>query len=126
MKPLPLALILLSLCFVSVAQTQPTTIYCTISDVGKVNYGNLDKLLPDSIKTSLLVDPRKQFKFRNAENVLLWMSLHGWKLVSAEASVGGIGGNVSSSTFYLLSREINLDETARALLIQRLESIENK
>lgn len=126
MKPIVLALILLSLSAASTAQTQPTTVFCTISGVGKVNYGNLDKLLPDSIRTALLVDPQVQFKFKQGNDVLLWMSLHGWKLMGTETSVGGVNGNVNSSSFYLLSKEINLDEPARALLLQRLETVENK
>jgi hypothetical protein len=127
MKAVVSVLLLLFVSGASFAQTQKTIVFCRISSAGQVNYGNLEKLLPDSIKTSLLVDPRKEFKFRNADNVILWMSLNDWKLICTEANVNGMPGYpVTASANYLMSKEIVLDEVARAACLKGLETLEKK
>jgi len=100
------------------AQNQKTFIYCTLDASGRTDYGDLNKLLPDSLKT-ILIDPRKDDNIRSLSHVLLFMGLNGWKLVSIDANVTG-GGMVSSTSTYYLSKEIYLDAAAHALFMQNL------
>jgi len=113
------------------AQKQHITIFCSVDYNGKVHYNTqdyganekrisfLDQLLPDSIKTKVLVDPKKQYHFKYGNETLLWMAQNGWKMVSTIATAG-------STTSWLLSREISLDAPARALFMQKLENLEMK
>jgi hypothetical protein len=79
MKPVFLLSILVTLGLSSYSQTPMTIVNCYIRD-GRVNYGHLAELLPDSIKTDLLVDPRAVFNLRDGNNILLWLEQPGWKL----------------------------------------------
>src|ERR1700733_8445386 len=114
------------------AQKQKVTIFCSVDFNGNVNYNTqdyatrnsklsniLNQILPDSIKTKVLVDPKKLYHFKYGNETLLWMAQNGWKIVS---SIGGNNGN----SFWLLSREISLDAPARALFMQKLETLEVK
>jgi hypothetical protein len=96
------------------AQTPKIVVNCTVY-LGNVDYRPLDQLLPDSIKSRLLVDPRKEFNWKNGDNTLLWLEQQGWRVVA-----------VYSGSVFLLSREISLDDSARAIFLQRLESLEAK
>jgi hypothetical protein len=107
------------------AQTTKTAIYCTLDVSGQVNYGDLAKLLPDSLKSIALANPRKDYDLHNVNHVLLWMSLNGWKLISVESNVTG-GGIVSTEINYYLSKEIYLDPATRALFMQNLLNSEKK
>ena len=107
------------------AQNQKTVIYCTVGITGLVHYGDLATLLPDSLKASLLVDPRKDLKLRKLDHVLLYMFNNGWKLVAIESNVTG-GGMVTTDTNYLLTKEIYLDAPARALFMEHLLNSEKK
>ena len=124
----------LTLSFLSVyafAQKQTVTIFCSVDYNGNVNYNTqdyattnkalafLDKLLPDSIKTKVLVDPKKEYHFKHGNETLLWMAQNGWKIVSTT-------GNSYQTTSWLLSREISLDAPARALFMEKLENLETK
>lgn len=115
--------------FVSFAQVQKTTIYCaanlSIRSGRRLDYGNLDRLLPDSIKAAVLVNPSDDVRLRNWSDLALWMSLHGWKLSSWDSESGGSNGNVSSQSWLIFSRDIYLDDSARALLLERVEKIES-
>jgi len=108
------------------------TIFCTVDFNGNINYNTqdyatnnnklshiLDQILPDSIKTKVLIDPKKVYHFKYGNETLLWLAQNGWKIVS---SIGGNNGN----SFWLLSREIPLDAPARALFMQKLENLEIK
>jgi hypothetical protein len=126
---------ILTLSFLSVsafAQKQKITIFCSVDFNGNVNYntqdyatGNnklshiLDQILPDSIKTKVLVDPKKEFHFKYGNETLLWLAQNDWKIVS---SIGGDTGN----SFWLLSREISVDAATRALFMEKLENLEIK
>ena len=125
---------ILTLSFLSVfafAQKQKVTIFCSVDFNGNVYYNTqdfaasnkalsiLNKVLPDSIKTKVLVDPKKEFKFKYGNETLLWLAQNGWKIVSTITN----GGQSSS---WLLSREISLDAAARALFMQNLENLEIK
>jgi hypothetical protein len=107
------------------AQVPKTVINCYIRD-GKVNYGRLAELLPDSIQANLLIDPREKFKMKEGNNILLWLEQQGWKLVGIDITGSGANGNAFLSSTYILSKNIYLDEAARMLFIQKLERIENK
>ncbi len=106
------------------AQTPKTVIYCSLDVIGRTNYGDLAKLLPDSLK-QVLADPRKEFNLHDQDHVLLWMTNNGWKLVSVESNVTG-GGMVTTGFIYFLSREVYLDPAARALFKQNLLNSEKK
>jgi hypothetical protein len=77
------------------------------------------RILPDSIKNKVLIDPKKEFKFKYGNETLLWLAANNWKIVSTM-------GDKSGTTFWLLSREISLDAPARALFMQNLENLEVK
>ncbi len=117
--------VLVGAALVSYSQAPRTIVNCSITN-GHVNYGHLADLLPDSIKANLLIDPRKNFNMRDGNNILLWLEQKGWKLMAVDNPTNGIGGNVSSSSTYILSKELDLDDTARTLFLQKLENIENK
>jgi hypothetical protein len=121
---------LLAICiviFVSVlhAQNRKTVIYCSVSITGKVNYRDLAKLLPDSLRTGLLVDPRKDLHLRKLDHVLLYLVNTGWKLSAIQSDVGG-NDIISTSNTYLLTKEIYLDAPARALFMENLFNIEKR
>jgi hypothetical protein len=107
------------------AQNQKTVIYCTVGVTGIVRYGDLAKFLPDSLKTSILVDPRKDLNLRKLDHVLLYMFNNGWKLASIESNVTG-GGMVTSDIYYFLTKEIYLDNAAHALFMQNLLNSEKR
>jgi len=125
----------LTLSFLSVfafAQKQKITIFCSVDFNGNVNYNTqdyatrntklsniLDQTLPDSIKTKVLVDPKKLYHFKYGNETLLWLAQHDWKIVSS------LGGNNGNNT-WLLSREISVDAPTRALFMKKLENIEIK
>lgn len=118
-----LLLIIFSFIFVAAfAQTHKVTIFCTIDFMGNVNYIGLNKLLPDSQKTAILIDYKKKHNVKKGDDVLLWMTLDGWKLVNA------FTGNVNSFTYlsYMVSREISLDGPAYMLYVENLKHIEIK
>jgi len=128
-------ILILTLSFFSVAafaQKQKVTIFCSVDANGNVYYNTqdyattnkslsyiLDKILPDSIKTKVLVDPKKEYHFKHGNETLLWMAQNDWKVVSL-ISVGG------QTSFWLLSREILLDAPAHALFMENLENLEIK
>jgi hypothetical protein len=107
------------------SQELQTVINCYIRD-GKVNYGHLAELLPDSIQAKLLIDPREKFKMKDGNNILLWLEQKGWKLIGIDITGSGANGNAFLSSTYILSKNIYLDDAARMLFIQKLEGIENK
>ena len=110
---------------ISHSQEPKTVINCYIRD-GKVNYGRLAELLPDTIQANLLIDPREKFKMKDGNNILLWLEQQGWKLIGIDITGSGANGNAFPSSTYILSKEIYLDDAARMLFIQKLERIENK
>jgi len=94
---------ILTLSFLSVfafAQKQKVTIFCSVDFNGNVYYNTqdfaasnkalsiLNKVLPDSIKTKVLVDPKKEFKFKYGNETLLWLAQNGWKIVSTITNGG--------------------------------------
>jgi len=125
MKAFFLTIFVLVFCFNICAQNRKTVIYCTVSITGKVNYGDLAKLLPDSLRTGILVDPRKDLHLRKLDHVLLYLINTGWKLSAIQADVGG-NGIVSTSNSYILTKEIYLEPTARALFMENLLNSEKK
>jgi len=125
MRSILLTSILAFAALVSYSQTPKTIVNCWIAN-GHVNYGHLAELLPDSIKATLLVDPGKKFNMRDGNNILLWLEQRGWKFMGVDNTATGTGGIVSSRSTYILSKELYLDDAARALFIQKLEIIESK
>lgn len=124
MKPLLLISAMLFTGLASFAQTPNTVVNCWISN-GKINYGHLPDLLPDSIKSSLLVDPGRQFHLKDGNNILLWLEQQGWHLLAVDVEAFGSNGSVESRSTYILSKEIYLDDTARGIFLQRLQNIES-
>ena len=129
MKPFTPIILLLAFSFSTYAQTEKVQVFCQLGETGKINYGYLPSLLTlimtDSAKQQLLIEPRKQYHLTNIVDILTLMSLNGWKLVTSQESVGGSAGAVVSSTYYLLTKDIYLDEKGKALFVQRLMSVGN-
>jgi hypothetical protein len=119
MKSIALSLALVTVALTSHAQTPKTVINCWIT-YGQVSFGPLAKLLPDSIRDSILVDPHKKFGMKDPEALVLWFEQHGWKLAGV-GSPSALGINANA---YVLSKEIDLDEATRARLLQKLENKE--
>lgn len=117
MKTLLLIPILACLTMAAVAQTPKTIVNCYESN-GHVDYGHLAKLLPDSVTANLLVDVHKKLNTYDETLVLLWLEQQGWKLSTVDSK-----GAVSS---YILSKEIDLDDAARTLFLQKLENLNKK
>ena len=124
MRAIFLMSLLVCMTLVSHSQTPKIVVNCWINN-GRVLYGPLQELLPDSIKANLLVDPRQKFNLRECNNVLLWLEQRGWKLVAVDAGNGSFG-NIPGNSIYILSKDIYLDDAARTLFLQKLENIENK
>jgi hypothetical protein len=125
MRSILIVFVLVFATLISHAQESKTVINCYIRD-GKVNYGRLSELLPDSIQANLLIDPREKFKIKDENNILLWLEQQGWKLIGIDITGSGANGNAFLSSTYILSKETDLDDAARLLFIQKLERIENK
>ena len=127
MKKLLLALLFCIVGFALSAHAQKITVYCTVSSNGKIDYGDLKKLLPDSTSAKLLVDPRTQYGIKKSNHTLLLMSTYGWKLASVITNVSGGGGTfTSSSSEYLMSKEIYLDAASYGSYLNNLIHIETK
>jgi len=122
MKKLLLTLILCISCSALFAQTKKITVFSTIDYLGKVDYGDLKKLLPDSVATKILIDPKKTYNLRKSAHVLLWMSNNGWKLVSAMIEVQG----GSSFDGYLMSKDIYLTNAAYTIYVYHVTNSEVK
>jgi len=125
MKPILLIAVLGCLTLPGSAQTPKTVVNCWIQN-GKVNYGHLAQLLPDSVSTTLLVDVGKKLNTKDGNLILLWLEQQGWRLAAVDAEASGSSGNVSTYTAYLLSKEIDLDDSARTLFLQKLENLHKK
>jgi hypothetical protein len=126
MKKILLTLLLCVSSFLVFAQVhKKITVYCTVSSNGKIDYGDLKKLLPDSINDKLLVDPRTQYGIKKTNHTLLLMSTYGWKLASVETNVTGSNASfTSSSSAYLMSKEIYLSAPAYTAYVNKLVNIE--
>jgi hypothetical protein len=118
MKPIITLSLLLFLSLSGICQSQKITIFCQVNPGGYMDYNDLARILPDSIKTAVMIWPNKEHKIRLAEDALIWMELNGWKALNAFPNNG--------MTTYFLSREIYLDEAARKLFIEKLENVSKK
>jgi hypothetical protein len=106
------------------AQTHKLTIYSTINSSDcAVQYTDYDKLYPDSIKSAVMINYKKQYQLKNVNTVLLRMNLDGWKLITTVTNATGAYGNTNTFTQYLMSKEIVLDDAAMNLYIQNLKSL---
>lgn len=97
----------------SFGQAQKITIFCDMDNRGNIYYNSLDKILPDSIRASLLITG-KGLKIRHVEDGLMWMALHGWTVVGLQDH---------STERYLLRRELVLDEAGSLLFTRNLENL---
>jgi hypothetical protein len=119
MKTITLSFALILTGFIAHAQTQQIKIYCQVyASIGglKIDYYDLDKVLPDSIKTPTLIDYVKQYHLRNADinNAILVMSTEGWEISSIANSCNG-------PSAYILSKRISMDGPARQLYLEKLK-----
>ena len=126
MKPLLPVLALLFVSFSSLAQTQTVAVFCHLQDV-RAEYGNLRShlagLIPDSVRDAMLIDPRRQYEIYHPTDAFQLMILNGWKLVSSNiVPVSQTAGRIEFNTFYLLTREIELDEKGKAIFLARLKN----
>ena len=125
MRSILIMFVLVFATLISHSQEHQTVVNCYIRD-GRVNYGRLAELLPDSIQANLLIDPREKFKMKDGNNILLWLEQRGWNLIGIDITGSGANGNAFLSSTYILSKKIYLDDAARMLFVQKLERIESK
>jgi hypothetical protein len=102
MKTFILSMLLVSLASVSFAQAGKVTIYCDVSSsiTGlRLDYYGAGKFLPDSIRSAVLIDYNKLYRFRylDVSSVLLLMSTDGWKICARVETV------------YTVSKDIEMD-----------------
>jgi len=91
-------------------------IYCKIYDDRlNIEYGGLEKILPDSMTKIHLFYPGRRVKLEIG--VVNFMSLRGWKLVSSETYRDGS----SYETIYLMKKEIEITEADYQLILDRYE-----
>ena|ERR1700733_1132557 len=114
-----IALILLGFC--SYSQTQKVTVYCELYNgiAGlRIDYGDLGKFLPDSLKTAVLKDSIDKYDLLSDDitNVLLLMGADGWK----------VSVSIDERGSYLLSKEISMDGPTRQLYYDKIMSSLNK
>ncbi|MBB6112389.1 hypothetical protein [Mucilaginibacter lappiensis] len=106
------------------AQTHKITIYSYFSqNSGIVEYLNYDKLYPDSIKTTVMIDYKKKYQVKSINTLLLRMNLDGWKILATIPDASGINGNVDTSIKYVMGKEILLDDAAMKLYLQNLDNL---
>ena len=99
----------------SFAQSRKVNIYGYVEFSGKVVYPkSLEKILPDSIRTAILINPRSDYKIKDYDNVLLFMCANGWNIVSID----------NRRRECTITREIMLDEKAWELYISILKELE--
>jgi hypothetical protein len=111
-------LLILAILFVTAnlfAQTRKLEITCEVTE-GYIDYGNLSKFLPDSIRQSVLVQ-LKTFNTLNDVGVINLLTLHGWKVIGFSNEVGSFSRQVDSKKVYVLKRDIEVsDEEYKAIL----------
>lgn len=129
MKTLIPITLLLVLSFSSLAQAQKITVFCRVSDIGRVDYGSLRGLLSlvvtDSVLNSLLFDPRKQSHGNNIADALDLMTMNGWKVVAPNTGHFEGTGHLDAGNYpyFLLTRDIDVDEKGKALFMDRLKTV---
>ena len=123
MKTAALSLALIFLVCRTSAQTGKITIYCNVYAAGfhqdiKIDYLGADKFLPDSIRTTVLVDYTAQYRLRAADDnkIVLLMSADGWKLLTIIKAIN------LDPQYYILSKEILVDEPTRQKYIENIRS----
>jgi hypothetical protein len=111
------------------AQTHKLTIYSSFDEnYCVVQYSNYDKLYPDSIRAAVMIDYKEKYKLVFPNTLILRMNLDGWKLISVIVKPSGYGGlpesgSIYSTTEYLMSKEILLDDAAMNLYLQNLKNL---
>ncbi|MBS1563413.1 MAG: hypothetical protein JST39_03445 [Bacteroidetes bacterium] len=124
MKQLLPFILLLALCNTTMAQTKKTTVFCSMSETGVLDFGHLRQelsgLLPDSIISQMTRIFWAKERRRNSMERLELMRLNGWKLESVNPVTNSAFGNASSFSYYLFSREITLTEQDHAVFVSRL------
>ena len=123
MKAVTLSVALIFLGLASFAQAGKITLYCNVFPHGihqdiQLDYYGADKFLPDSLKTAVLIDYTKGYRLRVADesSILLLMSADGWKLSTL------INGSGVSPTYYVMSKEIFVDEPTRQRYMENIRS----
>ncbi len=112
-------LFLLLLLFSSIASfaQKKINVFCRVALDGVILYPkNLGDFLPDSLRASVLLNPRKDYKIKNLDNVLLFMGANGWKITSYDHRLD----------MYTLNREIYLDESAWEIYLEKLKDTGNR
>ncbi len=111
------------------AQAHKLTIYSSFDErYCVVQYPNYDKLYPDSIKTTVMIDYKEKYKVVFPNTLILRMNQDGWKLISVIVKPDTFNGSngigfLNSTTEYLMSKEILLDDAAMNLYLQNLNKL---
>lgn len=106
------------------AQMHKLTIYSSVNNSDcTIQYTDYDKLYPDSIKSHVMLNYKKLYQLKNINTLLLRMNLDGWNLITTVTDANGVFGNVSTSTRFLMSKEILLDDAAMKLYLEKLKGL---
>ena len=103
------------------SQTKTIDIYCKIySGRQNIEYGGLEKILPDSLTKLHLFHPGRRVQLEIGS--VNFMSLHGWKLVSSATQREG----TTYESTYLMKKEIEITEDDYLLIKERYERLKYK
>ncbi len=101
----------------SFAQNKEVSIICSVDARGNIVYPkSLEKILPDSLKASILINIKKDYQINKAEDALLYMGANGWRICFYN----------SQTNYIIMNREILLDEAAWQLYIRKLQGTGSK
>jgi hypothetical protein len=119
MKKYLLLLVLVFSGIVSFCQFKKLEVVCEVYQDG-VNYGKLEKFLPDSLKQSVLVSFRK-YPFIGLELINV-LCLNGWSLIGTSQKVDNTSSAGTYSTIvYHLKREIVVSEQEFLAIQERIK-----
>lgn len=111
-------LLILAFCsLASFAQGHKITVYA-INGNGTLDYRDAEKLLPDSIVNTVLINYKKKYNLKGvSQNAVLYrMNLDGWKVIE-----------INRDTDYIyLSKEITLDDAGYQYFLDKLKGFEVK
>ena len=104
------------------SQNRKIEIYCaiTVENYNNVEYGRLEKILPDSLVMLHLINPPK--KTQSGIGVINFMAFNGWKIITAtEAHV--LISDTNSRIAYVMKKEIEITEQDSEFIMAQYEKM---
>ena len=125
MKTVLIALILLFSFSNHLHAQKKLTILCYTGGIKKnpIDYGVLNKILPDSLQKTILINPYKEYGFKNNNVIMQWLIFNGWKFITGITNTGGSNGSTSSDIHYVFSKEIPMDDSTYESCKEKLMSL---